>query len=171
MVLCKVLHSHHGQTSHYRYKYDHQVYHCCCCILGLIRSPTSYVLPLSFSCKYPLYSTLPLASLAPSHMILNGCLYAPPSQNSTPGRPFIRVCISFMLPLQWLCASRLTASSNPHQNLVYAGGINGAKLLQLFVKKRVVTLSAIINNAIYNRTRITMVLRISVYQSLEFFNL
>jgi hypothetical protein len=148
----------------------HQVYHCCCCILGLIRSAIWYVLPLSFSCKYPLYSTLPLASLAPSHMILNGCLYAPPSQNSTPGRPFVRVCISFLLPLRWLCASRLTASSNPHQNLVYAGGINGAKLLQLFIEKGVVTLTAKINNATYNRTRIPIVVSISIHQSFEFCN-
>jgi len=49
--------------------------------------------------------------------------------------------------------------------------VNAAKLFQLFIEKGVVTIIAIINNAIYKGTRITLVLRIPVYQSLEFFNL
>jgi hypothetical protein len=49
-------------------------------------------------------------------------------------------------------------------------GVKHSKLFQLFIEKRVVTITAIINNAIYNRTRIMMVLRISVYQSFEFCN-
>jgi len=63
-----------------------------------------------------------------------------------------------------------TSSRRWRQNLV-ANGINAAKLFQLFVKKGVVTIIAIINNAIDNRTSIMMELRISVYQSLKFFNL
>ena len=55
-----------------------------------------------------------------------------------------------------------------HTSISYT--IKRAELLQLFVKKCVVTTIAIINNATDNRTRITMVLRISVYQSLEFLN-
>jgi hypothetical protein len=57
-----------------------------------------------------------------------------------------------------------------HQNLVLANGINAAKLFQLFIEKRVVTITAKINNATYNRTRIAMILRISVHQSFEFLN-
>ena len=55
-----------------------------------------------------------------------------------------------------------------HQNLVFTNGINAAKLFQLFIEKCVVTITAIINNAIYNRTRIAM--RIFVYETFEFCN-
>ena len=43
--------------------------------------------------------------------------------------------------------------------------------IQTYLYRFVRTVIAIINNAFYNRTRITMVLRIDVYQSLEFLNL
>jgi len=42
-----------------------------------------------------------------------------------------------------------------------------AKFFQLFFKKGVITIIAKMNNATYNRGRITMVLRISVYQFIE----
>jgi hypothetical protein len=48
--------------------------------------------------------------------------------------------------------------------------IKRAKLFQLFIEKGVVAIIAIINNAIYDCSRIMMVSRISVYQSLEFCN-
>jgi len=49
--------------------------------------------------------------------------------------------------------------------------VEAARLLQFFIQKRVVTIVAIINNAIYNRVRIPIVSSISVHQPFEFFNL